>query len=506
MNMLISCVQTKAYSIYESEEGLEHSLNLLDQALEHGPELVVLPECVYPAYYLRDFRPEMHRPFDDVIRLFAHRAKKHHAYIAVGLVEGTSELYNSVFLLGPDGNIVGHARKELLWHFDSKWFTPGCEHVPVSIKGTTAGMFVCADGRQPEISRILRIKGARMLIDVTNWVTTGRDLSNLPNPQPDFIMRVRAMENAAWVLAANKVGRELDSVLYCGKSLVINPAGEVVAQAPSDQPTILLAEVDADAEGLKARPHPVRDRRPELYGGLLEKGNVEKPRRDEIYVALAQVDPGEEPVADTVLRFAGYAQEQGADLVIFPELPAGTYHAVKDVLSAVSVLTCFTTINDGKKVTCILKSGRTLHEYCRVHATEEEGITPGQSIDVADLTDFVAGVIQDAEGLIPEQARILALAGMHLLIWPGDCPEKELVAKARAAENRIFVASVTSPSGSGSFVINPYGAVMGGCPPGLSHMAIIQVPVVLAASKQLAPYTDGFLGRIPAAYREIAGW
>ncbi|GAH78102.1 unnamed protein product, partial [marine sediment metagenome] len=71
------------------------------------------------------------------------------------------------------------------------------------------------------------------MLDLTNWVTSGFEKETLTNPQVEYMIPTRALENRVWIIAANKVGMEVKSILYCGKSAVFTPDGEVAKIASS---------------------------------------------------------------------------------------------------------------------------------------------------------------------------------------------------------------------------------------------------------------------------------
>ncbi len=82
----------------------------------------------------------------------------------------------------------------------------------------------------------------------TAWVTSGRDPANLENVQADLLGRVRAYENRVPFVAANKCGAELGMVAYCGKSQIVDCAGEIVALADQHGPATLYASVELGDE------------------------------------------------------------------------------------------------------------------------------------------------------------------------------------------------------------------------------------------------------------------
>src|SRR5690606_27065426 len=123
------------------------------------------------------------------------------------------------------------------------------------------GILICADSRHPEIARSLAVQGAEVIVDLTAWVSQGRTVSELTTSQCQYLMPVRARENGAWVLAADKWGTEDGTIVYAGRSSVITPRGEVVAQGPTDRDAVVVYDLE---------PMPVETvpRRPGLYGTL----------------------------------------------------------------------------------------------------------------------------------------------------------------------------------------------------------------------------------------------
>src|SRR5512143_708578 len=266
----IACLQLAAHDLAQAEEALERALALIDAAGKHHPDLMVLPECTYPAYYLESleaYRRAPLRPQEEVLRLFGDKAKAYGATIVAGIAQpaAAGRLLNTAYVFNPQGEVAGTYSKSFLWHFDQTWFDPGVAFPTFDLPFGRTGIFVCADGRMPEIARLLGVGGARLMVDSTAWVTGGGERATLSNPQFEYMIPTRAIENGAWIAVANKVGVEAESVVYCGRSCIVSPQGQTVAAASTTQEEILVAEVDlAQAAGL-----PVR-RRPECYAVLAE--------------------------------------------------------------------------------------------------------------------------------------------------------------------------------------------------------------------------------------------
>ncbi|MEP6870409.1 MAG: carbon-nitrogen hydrolase family protein, partial [Anaerolineaceae bacterium] len=325
----VACCQLRARDIEDAEANLQNILRALDEAGAAGADLVLLPECSYPAYYLKDRRPYARagvRPYSEITELLAEKARKYSFWLAAGLVVPKSSrgLTNSGVVFGPDGEIRGQYDKSFLWHFDTQWFARGAQFPVFDTAFCRVGILICADGRLPEIARSLALNGAEVILDLTAWVASGRETAKLSNIQCEYMMPVRAFENGVWVAAADKWGTEDGSIVYAGRSCVIDPLGVTRVRAPSDCETVLVYEIDPIAQA------ELVQRRPGLYGiltrptaslpvtELLEDALV--PSRDNRRVAIA---PGLETFDARAMleRFEGLRQ-QDADLVVFPGMAA----------------------------------------------------------------------------------------------------------------------------------------------------------------------------------------
>ncbi|MGQ9667813.1 MAG: carbon-nitrogen hydrolase family protein, partial [Anaerolineae bacterium] len=264
--MRIALLQIRCFDLEQAEEGLQHALAMVDEAGGRGADLIVLPETTYPAYYLRGLREYQEsplRPWAELVELFGEKAHRYRVHIVAGIVqpgEAGAMPRNAAVLWGPDGQIIGSTAKSFLWHFDRCWFAGGTTYPVFDTTLGRVGLMVCADGRMPEIARAMALKGAQLIVDVTALVSGGGDRAALSNPQLEYMLPVRAMENGVWLVVANKVGLEASSVLYCGGSCVITPQGKKLAQAGPDREEIVECEVE-----LAGRPALPVPRRPRAY-------------------------------------------------------------------------------------------------------------------------------------------------------------------------------------------------------------------------------------------------
>jgi deaminated glutathione amidase len=175
--------------------------------------------------------------------------------------------FNTSVLIGPGGEDLAAYRKIHMFDVDvdgvsyreSEHEEPGEEIVSAQLAGTTIGLSVCYDLRFPELYRILAVRGARILaVPSAFTAATGRD-----HWEP--LLRARAIENQAFVLAPNQVGEAPPHFDSYGHSAIVDPWGEVLATAP-DGECFVAAELDLSAQDRVRESLPsLANRRPRAY-------------------------------------------------------------------------------------------------------------------------------------------------------------------------------------------------------------------------------------------------
>ena len=247
----------------------------LREAAGRGARLVVFPECALSGYCFRSKEEALPHaqplpgPASDAL---AAECARLGVFAIAGLLERASggELFNSCLLAGP-GGLVGTYRKIHLPCLGiDRFTTPGDRPFAVhDLDGLRVGINICYDGSFPESSRVLALLGADLVVLPTNWPTGARAAVGLT--------QARALENHLYYAAVNRVGEER-GFRFIGQSRIIDPAGEVLAEAPGEGEEIILAEIDPQRARRKRvvkipgehEVDRVGDRRPEMYGPLCE--------------------------------------------------------------------------------------------------------------------------------------------------------------------------------------------------------------------------------------------
>jgi predicted amidohydrolase len=259
-------------------------LRLLDRAIARSVTLAAFPElCLTPYFCVRapagDARDD--RYFDTwpppAARALLETAARHGVAVVLPFAEldGHRRRYNSAAMVDRTGRLAALYRKVHVPHpvefepgrfnqFESEWFRPGDLAFPVCDLGPArVGTQICYDRHFPESTRALALGGAEV-------VALG---SNSPTYQAawrrdtwDVICRMRAYENVLFLIAAGKAGREGD-VDYVGRSCIVSPVGEILAQAGSLDDEVVVATIDLDRIAAeRQRRRYLAELRPDQYG------------------------------------------------------------------------------------------------------------------------------------------------------------------------------------------------------------------------------------------------
>jgi predicted amidohydrolase len=225
---------------------------LIREAAARGAALVVLPEN-FGFIGEGDDKVRIAEPIDGpTLTRLAGLARELNIHLCAGgfpeRAPVPTKTYNTAVLFGPAGERIAVYRKIHLFDVDlpggqkfreSEWVEPGNEPVVAETALGRIGLSVCYDLRFPELYRALSARGAEILLVPSAFTLyTGKDHWHA-------LLRARAIENQAYVLAPGQFGQHNAKRWSYGKSLLIDPWGIVVAQAP-DREGLAVGEVDLD--------------------------------------------------------------------------------------------------------------------------------------------------------------------------------------------------------------------------------------------------------------------
>ncbi|MFI9393140.1 carbon-nitrogen family hydrolase [Streptomyces bauhiniae] len=227
----------------EGESVAERRLRAADLVRARaGAGLVVLPELWTTGAFAYDtFATEAEPLEGPTHEAMARAAKDAGVWLHAGSIperdpDGT--LYNTALVFSPSGELAASYRKIHRFGFDqgeAVLMGAGREPVTVALPETTVGLATCYDLRFPELFRTLTDAGAETLVVSAGWPERRRAHWTL-------LARARAVENQAYVLACGTAGTHA-GVPQAGHSIVVDPWGEVLAEAGPDE-EVLTVEFD----------------------------------------------------------------------------------------------------------------------------------------------------------------------------------------------------------------------------------------------------------------------
>ncbi|MGH2956065.1 MAG: carbon-nitrogen hydrolase family protein [Solirubrobacterales bacterium] len=255
----------------EYERNLAVAETLVRGAAAAGAELICLPEKWTAIGSPETLRARAEPLNGRALTAAAGWARELGVHLVAGSiperVPGREKLFNTSVLFGPDGIARAVYRKIHMFDVDvedvsyreSETEEPGDEIVVGEVAGVPLGMTVCYDLRFPELYRILALRNA-MVVTVPSAFTerTGRD-------HWEVLLRARAIENQFFVVAADQIGNAPPHFRSFGRSMIIDPWGVVLAQAP-DTECFVSADLDFKIQAEMRSSLPALDnRRPSAY-------------------------------------------------------------------------------------------------------------------------------------------------------------------------------------------------------------------------------------------------
>lgn len=245
--MLLAAIQFKADK-GDRAGSQARLLSLCEQAAAQGASLVVCPEMAMTGYLFRD-ADDVRRVAEPVdgpsFALLSQFAAARGCTVVCGYPErvsgdGSERLYNSAWIIGPDGKLLYNYRKRLLYDADMTWAAPG--DTPYPLVRSPAGSLsagICMDLNDDAFIDYLQEAKAHVVAFCTNWLEEGHDLY--------FYWRYRLLSIPSYFVAANTYGDEVcpghEPTRFAGQSVIFDPRGRVLASAPPSGDAVITAKI-----------------------------------------------------------------------------------------------------------------------------------------------------------------------------------------------------------------------------------------------------------------------
>ena len=276
---------------HDKKTNVSTYVSYIEKAAMEGVDLILFPELSLQGFpeSMASYEPQSALysyenaeviPAGDTTRLMAAMAEKYNMYIAWGMTEmdqaNADMLYNACVLVGPEG-YVGHYRKVHLPGTERLYSFPGKEYPVFDTSIGKVGIMICFDKMFPEVARILRIKGAQVILCPTAWPALSKSEDDPSLHMYKMANEMRAIENNVYIVDSNNVSDETKDGFECGHSRILDPSGVTLATTGFEE-GIAIAEVDLAeginrtcAAGMATYCNYLKDRAVDTYEEILQE-------------------------------------------------------------------------------------------------------------------------------------------------------------------------------------------------------------------------------------------
>ena len=257
-------------------ENIRKAIQMIKESKKQGADLAVLPEmfnCPYENEKFIEYAEELNG--SQTLEKIANIAKEENIHVLAGSIpeleedgEGIQSIYNTAVLFDNKGKLLGKHRKMHLFDIDVKGkiyfkesdtLSAGNDFTVIETELTTIGIGICYDVRFVELSRIMALNGAQILIFPGAFnLTTGP-------AHWEILFRSRALDNQVYAIGVAPALDKDASYNSFGHSIAVNPWGEIIEELDYDE-NLKLVQIDLDEIKRIREEIPIlKNRRTDLY-------------------------------------------------------------------------------------------------------------------------------------------------------------------------------------------------------------------------------------------------
>ena len=270
----MACGEDAEANMKTAEQGIR-------QAVGQGAQIICLQELFRTPYFCQtEDRSHFNRAEEipgPSTQAMSQLASELGVVLIVPLFEkrSTGIYHNTAVVLNADGSIVGRYRKMHIpddpGFYEKFYFTPGdTGFQTISTRFGKIGVLICWDQWFPEAARLTALSGAQILFYPTaiGYQDFDESVADKQAQAWQTIQKAHSIANGVFTVVVNRVGQE-DQVNFWGKSFVSDPFGEVLVEASSREPEVLVADCDLGLIEETRQDWPfLRDRRVDAYQNL----------------------------------------------------------------------------------------------------------------------------------------------------------------------------------------------------------------------------------------------
>ena len=262
-------------SSVNKDQNLAYSLNSINEAAKNKAQLICFPEFQM-AYSPTEQKPEeLHKIAEKIdgnfISTLSSSAKRNKINVIATLYEfidtnkQNHKVFDTAVIINERGKLESVYRKvhlyDALGFKESKKLIAGSIiERPTRTSVGTLGLLICYDMRFPEISRILTVNGASILVSPSAWVA-----GFMKQEHWEIMLKARAIENGVYVIAPNQLGN-----IYCGRSMVIDPFGTALVDMGNREGTQIIDIDNSRINTIRRRLPLLNNRRTDVYKNYID--------------------------------------------------------------------------------------------------------------------------------------------------------------------------------------------------------------------------------------------
>lgn len=216
-------------------------------AAQQGAQWAITPELCIPGYlFMEKIGTDWILPQPDPwMDGFLELVKEHGLTVFLSHPErdpATDKMYNTVFVIDRNGEIIGKHRKVKALGGAESWSTSGWKIDPIVCDGIKTGILICADAYKNEIAQVFKDKGAQVLVSPVSW--------GPGNCGPDGEWEARSADTGLPMMVCNRSGIEDGELDYSQAESVVAQNGKRILEATSDRSVVLSFDWDMDSMSL----------------------------------------------------------------------------------------------------------------------------------------------------------------------------------------------------------------------------------------------------------------
>jgi len=245
MNRKIKVALLQLDVVEDKQNNIENALLEIESAAKNGADIVVLPEmfcCQYSNKYFAEFAEE---EGGYIWQAMQKAALENKVYLIAGSMPEKEDdrIYNTCFAFDRNGLQIGKHRKIHLFDInvsggqsfcESATFSKGDSITIIETEFCKIGICICFDMRFPELSRIMALEGAQMIITPAAFnMTTGP-------AHWEILFRQRAVDNQLFTIGVSTARNEKSDYVSYGNSIAVSPWGDILYKAGDKKDTSII--------------------------------------------------------------------------------------------------------------------------------------------------------------------------------------------------------------------------------------------------------------------------